>query len=169
LKDHNLSFSIHNLYDEQLIDIRPGTLRKRQLLGVWIKHLCLNANEHHYQTLTLSKGKHRAETSVINPLAATDAKQILQRLLENHDAGILAPLHFLPECSFTFASEVASGKSRQEALQQVYNIWNQDRTGTEGQDPYWRRLINSNTLFDEAFEHLAIETYTPLLASWSDA
>lgn len=167
LNNHNLSFSIHDLYNEQRVDIRPGVLRKRQLLEIWIKHLCLNANEHNYQTLTLSKGKHRAKISVINPLPASDAKQILQCMLDNHDMGILYPLHFLPECSFTFASAIATGKSRQEALQQVNKVWSQDMPGTESQDPYWRRISNANTLFDEAFEHLAIETYTPLLASWT--
>jgi len=169
LQDNKLSFSIHNIYDEQRIDIRPGTLRKRQLLEIWIKHLCLNANEHHYQTLTLSKGKHRAAHSIFSPLPATDAQQILQRLLENHDAGILYPLHFLPECSFTFASVIANGKSREEAFQQVNKVWSQDMPGTEGQDPYWRRITSSNNIFDESFEHLAIETYTPLLASWTES
>ena len=169
LQDHNLSFAIHNIYDECRIDIRPGALRKRQLLEIWIKHLCLNANEHHYQTLTLSKGEHRAEHSTLSPLPATDAQQILQRLLENHDSGILYPLHFLPECSFAFASAIANGKNREEALQLVNKVWTQEIPGTEGQDPYWRRITSSNSLFDEAFEHLAIETYTPLLASWTEA
>ena len=164
----SLSFAINTLYDQQHIDIRPGALRKRQLLEVWVKHLCLNANEHHFQTTTISRGTDKAALTVIEPIAAQDARTHLQFLVDMHDKGLSHPLCFLPECSFAYATAIASGKTRLEAIQNAQKIWATEAPGSEGQDPYWRRIAISNALFDESFEQLSIDIYSPLIANWKE-
>ena len=167
LERSSLSFAINNLYEQQHIDIRPGTLRKRQLLEVWVKHLCLNANEHYFPTTTISRGTDKAELTVIEPIAAHDARSYLQLLVDLHDNGLRRPLSFLPECSFAYASAIVSGKTRLDAMQSAKRLWAQEAQGSEGQDPYWRRIAISNELFDDSFEQLSIEIYSPLIDNWN--
>ncbi len=163
-----LAFAVNNLYGQTHIDMRPGTLRKRQLLGIWVKHLCLNACGHPYETVAISQGRDGAEVSRVSALNETEARAVLRTLLQHYDEGIRRPVHFLPECSFTFASALTSngGKSLEEARRRVSEQWLNERS-TEGQDPYWCRLDADDDLFNGDFERIAQDIYTPLITCWS--
>ncbi len=156
-----LSITVPGLYAEKHIDLRPGTLRKRQLVEVWIRHLCLNASGHELPTLMISKGSQKPAVSGINPLPATEAIDILGTLLEHYDTGIRKPLNFLPECSYAYFKAMNSGKSREQALQASLDSW-QDDYSMEPQNPYWQRLAEADELFNGAFEQAAMTVYESL-------
>ena len=164
----NLSITVPGVYAGKHIDLRPGTLRKRQLVGIWIRHLCLNASGHELPTLMISKGNQKPAVSGISPLPATEAVDILSTLLEHYDTGIKKPLYFLPDCSHTFFNAQRGGKSREDALQASLDSW-QGIYNMERQDPYWHRLAEADDLFNATFEQVAISVYQSLSQHQSKA
>ena len=164
----NLSITVPGVYAGKHIDLRPGTLRKRQLVGIWIRHLCLNASGHELPTLMISKGNQKPAVAGISPLPATEAVDILSTLLEHYDTGIKKPLYFLPDCSHTFFNAQRGGKSREDALQASLDSW-QGIYNMERQDPYWHRLAEADDLFNATFEQVAISVYQSLSQHQSKA
>lgn len=165
----SISYAVSSLYGQRQIDIRPGQLHKRQLLEVWVRHLCLCAAGHEVHSSTVSRGRNGPDITEIDPVPPDTARTLLSRLLGLHHQGIRRPVHFLPECSFSFASTLAKSNSLDEAMRATDKQWQAGMAGSEGTDPYWHRLAATDDLFDEAFTHTAVEVYGPLIQHWSGA
>ena len=166
LQNRRLAFSVASIYDNQHVDFRVGKLQKRQLLDIWIKHLCLNASGHSLATVAISYDTDSYKQSIFDATPNTEAKDILDNLISMHDRGTCQPLHFLPQLSFDYFDEIRKGKSALEALNKVRAEWKNGGPGSEPQDAYWKRLNYSSTLFDEIFKQKAQEVYAPLVGYW---
>ena len=166
LEDRMLSFSISNIYGDQHIDIRPSKLQKRQLLGIWVKHLCLCSIGQGLETKTISFDKERTQISVFDAISASEAKSTLHKLTSIHDQGTCYPVHFFPQYSYDFIEDVRKGMSHLDALNKIAAIWRTGRSGSEADDAYWKRISYSSQLFDESFTQISHEIYSPLLKAW---
>ena len=166
LQNRKLSFSVATIYGNKQIDIRPSKLQKRQLLGVWIKHLCLSASGYNLESVAISYETNRVKKLIFDAIPKAEAKNILEKIVSIHDRGICQPLHFLPQYSFDYFEEVRKGTSTLEALNKVRAKWQIGGIGSETQDRYWKRLNHSSPLFDDVFKQTALEVYNPLFLYW---
>ena len=99
----NFQSRINACFDRHLILWRPGSLRAKDRISLWLNWLalCALAPEHHWQSAWfIAKDK----TLHLSAIAASEAKVCLQRWLELWLQGQTYPLPFFAETSWTWAS-----------------------------------------------------------------
>lgn len=162
-----IAFSIANVIDHDILDIRPGMLRKRQLMEAWLTHLFANAVLGDFSTITFSFDHHKAKKSRIEPLDSADARRRLVELLTLFDEGLASPLPFLPETSYVYF-EVLEDQGREKSIEKALQVWEDISPGSEGQDRNYQRLLSFPRDFDQRFEDVARTIYAPLSACWRE-
>jgi len=166
LNETTINGEIHCLGEEH-INFRTGTLRKRQLLEVWLRHLFLNATGDERESYLISTKKSKAVQSYLMAVKRDEARALLKNFVDLYHRGIKTPLLFLPETSHTFLqtldqSDQDINLARAKALQD----YNQDQPGVEGQDYSYNRLFTFPDDFSQEFLDIARAIYDPLLAHW---
>jgi exodeoxyribonuclease V gamma subunit len=152
---------------EQHVNFRTGTLRKRQLLEVWLRHLFLNATGYERESYLISTKNNKAILSYLTAVKRDDARQLMQKFVDLYHLGITTPLLFLPETSHTFLQALDQNDqninlARSKALQE----YNQELPGVEGQDYSNNRLFTFPDDFTDEFQNIARAIYDPLMAHW---
>jgi exodeoxyribonuclease V gamma subunit len=143
------------LYKEGLIHYRlVKETKAKDLIGLWIEHLALNAidGKHNKNSLFISKDK---ETK-LKPLDKKQCCDILQVLLDYYWLGLEKPLAFFPETSFTYVKNKNSFvKANKKWLGDDYNL-------AESNDLYYQQCFNSLSLEDSEFSELANQFWQPM-------
>ncbi|NNC27644.1 exodeoxyribonuclease V subunit gamma, partial [Salinisphaera sp. USBA-960] len=78
-----LSGRIEDCYPKGLVNLRPGTTKPKDLLSLYIRHLCLNASGIHRHSYLLDAGHFHA----MAPLKAESAKAPLGQLAALFELG----------------------------------------------------------------------------------
>lgn len=152
-----------------------SSLRDKHLLSAWVRHLALLAAAPDgvaAQTLLVSRGDKKDDPPVVvrkfGQVAAPRA--LLARLIALHDEGRCAPLPLLPSCSRAWAEADDDELGRTAAAR----LWAGDDFGGQPgeRDDEAVRIVfgNAEPPFalhggDAAFAQLALELFTPLLAT----
>ncbi|MFH1438066.1 MAG: exodeoxyribonuclease V subunit gamma [Pseudomonadota bacterium] len=161
--DFRLTGRIDGIFEKGLVRFRCATVKTKDMLRMWVRHLALCA----------LKPKKSLPTSllvgsdVIHELRPVeDAANVLADLLEKYYEGMSAPLPFFPDSSWEFASAMLRGDPPDSALEAATDMWEGGfKRDGEGRDVYFDLCFGKVNPFDEAFEEAAMEIYEPLITS----
>jgi exodeoxyribonuclease V gamma subunit len=154
---------------ERLLQYRYAKTKAKDRLKLWIYHLVLNSLEGDGwpRTSLLVGLSGNEEWSAWEYLPVEGSEEILQRLLEAYWRGLVKPLRFFPESSWSYAERLLKKKKgRDHGLRGAHDAW----TGSpfnrgEGEDLYYRLCFRGTDPLDEEFERTAQEVFGPLMAS----
>ncbi|MGI3002564.1 exodeoxyribonuclease V subunit gamma [Shewanella algae] len=154
---------IEDCYPKGLVNLRPGTTKPKDLLSLYIRHLCLNASGIHRHSYLLDAGHFHA----MAPLKAESAKALLGQLAALFELGQHRPLPFMAQTSMAyFSAEVEDGlpidTEHQLRLAEAESAWLDDAGFGDGQDPHNARLFRfpedfGLTLDDSAYAGTATD------------
>lgn len=170
---------IDDISPKGLVSCRPGSAHGRDILALYLRHLCLMAagltqpSDHLQPSYLLDMGHFHA----LSPIAPKQAHDQLAHLLQHFYQGQLHPLCFMPKTSLAYASaEINEDETSQldgnhdsqhsVRLEAAQSEWldEQGELG-EGTDPHYQRLFRFPQDFTEAnFGKLADEIYRPMLS-----
>ncbi|MCL2914869.1 exodeoxyribonuclease V subunit gamma [Shewanella corallii] len=147
---------IDEVYPKGLINFRPGTAKPKDLLRVYLRHLCLNAKGHNKASYLLDMGHFHAFAAI----DADKAKGLLQQLCDLFFKGQAKPLPFMAKTSWALIEEVYKQEEQDMsgAILSLESVWVDDNGFGDGADPYNARLFQ----FPEDFTGSAQTDFAPL-------
>ena len=132
-----------------------------QLLGLWIKHLVLNAVSPKGIELIsrwLDCEKLYSFSPVESPL------KYLEELLMLYWKGLQCPLQFFPKSSYEFVKFRYKEKDIGYCLDKAMNRWcGEYNQHQESDNPYYNLAFSSVNVFDENFMNISEQIFYPLL------
>ncbi|UCD89658.1 MAG: exodeoxyribonuclease V subunit gamma [Desulfobacterales bacterium] len=154
---------IDAVWEQGLSLIQYSKIKPKYLLKSWIYHLIL---------CSLVEANLVAESYLICKDATwtfgtvSASRDMLQALLDLFWIGMSKPLHFFPEASYAYAQKVLlRGQSKGSALKTAKNKWvGSEFARGESADPYFERCFGKTDPLDEAFQSIAMQIFSPLLA-----
>ncbi|EGM70035.1 exodeoxyribonuclease V subunit gamma [Shewanella sp. HN-41] len=150
---------IDDISPKGLVNYRPGSAHGRDLLRLYIRHLCLMAMGHTQASYLLDMGHFHA----LSPIHPEQAHTGLRDLLQLFFQGQQHPLCFMPRTSLAYAQ--AEGEHA-DKLKEAEAEWldEQGEIG-EGTEPHYQRLFQFPKDFTQArFGELAQRIYTPMVS-----
>jgi len=172
ISEFKLTGRIDGIYPKGLIQYRYARLKSRDLLRAWIYHLVLNGlSVKGYPRSTLLAGL-EANRPGKRPWVAwhfapvTGSDRILDNLLGLYWEGLKRPLPFFPDSSWVYAEErIERGRASDKALQRARGKWEGDPYNRgEREDLYYQQCFGQRDCLNGAFQMLAEEIFTPMLA-----
>ena len=158
--------SVENVGPAGLVWWRPGQLRARDRIAIRLTQLALGAADAGPSgALAFSLERNAVKgTTVAVP---EDAGEHLAEWLRAWGEGRSALLPFFPETSLAYASALAKGEGRADALARARVAWFGDpvpwgRAGEVNQDAYLQLVHDSRDPLADAFEALAADLLVPL-------
>ncbi|MCL1126402.1 exodeoxyribonuclease V subunit gamma [Shewanella surugensis] len=138
-----LTGRIDDISAKGLVNYRPGTAKSKDLIRVYLRHLCLNAMGLNHPSYLLDAGKYHAFENV----KAQQAKQQLQLWISGFYQGQQQPLAFIPNTSYAYVE--AEGE-HQEKLDSAASHWLNEQTQFgDAKDPHFHRLYRFPDDFEE--------------------
>ncbi len=123
--DGRLTGSVPSIYGDDAVRVGFSRLSARSRLQAWLELLALTASapDRPWRAVTIGSGGR----SVLGPISATWAVQLLSDLVELRRTGLCEPLPFSPRTSAEYAS-VRRGQQLTPALiRDLEKVWAQDR------------------------------------------
>lgn len=168
--DVRLTGTLANVYGSTIVNFRPATLHKRQVLSAWIDHLFVNAIAGASVTKLLSIGQSSdLDVPRIDTLTALEQDEAIERLTDLarlYEQGMTQPLPLLPETSHAYLESLNKHGSWSKAAERALSHWERDSPAAEGMDPNYTRLFSFPRDFDETFVQLARRVFDPVLQHW---
>ncbi|MCG9696532.1 exodeoxyribonuclease V subunit gamma [Shewanella sp. Isolate11] len=184
-KQRQLIGRIDNISAKGLVNYRPGTANARDLIRVYLRHLCLCAMQQTAQQQDTLKpelkpqspsfvGKHHSYLLDIGhfhafaPITAEQATAQLNLWVSAFTQGQAQPLLFLPRTAMAY---VEADGDHNAKLVEAQKQWldEQGHLG-EGLEPHYQRLYRFPDDFTEAdFGQLALRLLSPLLSLYHKA
>lgn len=173
LGEFHVSGKIEGLHGDRAVRYRFGTIRARDQIAAWIRHLALCALEEGTPRRTTflagkkkktGKGK-RDEVSLYVFRPVENPRPILEGLLALYWEGLRHPLPFFPETSFAYGRAVfGKGKSGGDALADARREWEKDGEYTpgEGGDPILKLVFGAADPLGGPFPSVAEQVLAPL-------
>lgn len=145
-----LTGRIDNISPKGLVNYRPGTAKSKDLIRVYLRHLCLNAMGLDRPSYLLDAGKYHLFSS----LTAQQAKQQLQTWVAYFYEGQQQPLAFIPNTSYSYVEAKGSHDEKLEAAAQEW--LNEQTQFGDANDPHFHRLYHFPDDFKEdRFGHIS--------------
>jgi exodeoxyribonuclease V gamma subunit len=168
----HLTGLLDGIYPQGLLQYRYATLKSRDFLRAWIRHLVLNSLSpkgypRHTRLAGVEKKRSGERTWVAWHFAPVErCGPILEQLLRRYWEGLKRPLPFFPESAWVYATERIERKTEPEqALHKARGRWEGDRYNRgERQDPYYQQCFRVRDCLDEAFERITEEIFAPMMA-----
>jgi exodeoxyribonuclease V gamma subunit len=158
----HLTGLLHDLYPTAHVRHRAASLKAKDLLHAWVRHLALQLS-----------GAAPRETLLFASDAAwrftprDDAPALLADLLALYREGLRSPLPFFPTTSLAYATHTLdpTGRKRDDPVTAARKVWagSSHRRG-ESEDPWFRLCFPADPL-DTPWQHLATRLFAPLLAT----
>ena len=158
--------SVENLGSGGLVWWRPGRLRARDRIAIWLTQLALAAaGSGPPGALALSLERNAAKGTPFS--APEDGREHLSMWLRAWREGRSALLPFFPETSLRYASALAKDGDRAGALERARTAWSGGPSpwnsgGEATRDPYLRLVHGDHEPLSEEFEALAAGLLVPL-------
>ncbi|WP_445666082.1 exodeoxyribonuclease V subunit gamma [Fodinibius sp. AD559] len=165
--EFRLSGRLSDIYENARIAYRFGSMRPKDVIDLWIKHLCLQAvKPEGHPGISRLFTRHKRKDFVEYQLGIIeDYEVILEQLLEMYWQGLQQCSYFFPESTFAYAEEICYKNGDPESgLNKAGNKWIRDYGSYpgEGEDPYNKLLLGSvNPLQQQAFKSAAEQFWAP--------
>ncbi|MBV7315078.1 exodeoxyribonuclease V subunit gamma [Shewanella sp. NIFS-20-20] len=156
---------IDDVYPKGLINVRPGTTKPKDLMRLYLRHLCLNASGKALPSYLLDAGHFHC----LHPVAQDQALNLLIELITCFTAGLQRPLMFMAQTSLAY-QEADSELDHQQKLAEIAAIWLNDSGFGDGADPHNARLFSFPDDFSDhqddiwCFSQVAHRIYQPMLS-----
>jgi len=163
-----LSGEIERVGTESALFWRYASLKGKDCLAGWLRHLALNASGRPLATTLL--GKDGAMT--FTPLSIDAAQRCLDELVALYQQGWQQPLPFFPQSAYAYALALKKDGDEEKALAAARKVWVKDEhnpASAEEDDPYYRLAFPDDDPLNANFMALAGEIFTPLLNAGTDA
>ena len=165
-KGMTLKGSLQDIYADEQVLSRCGSMRDRDRVDAWIRHLMANTQA---PTRTLLMGTNKGggvKTLELASLAQPkEAEAALAAFVEAFQAGQALPLRFFPSSSLEYVRQLAKGYEEDRALIDAGKVWwgsNHSPVPGEAADPYHHMVFGQDSPFDENFCQLALTLLQPL-------
>ncbi len=153
--------SLPDIYGDVALDYRVGKLQPRHLLSAYIRHLAGSCMGENLATICVSRGNNdNVAKTLLPPIEADEARAQLGRLVALYTVGVERPLFLAPETSSEYARELIKSGDHTRAMEKAITTFSSDRAGSEGQDRYWRRIVDE--FREETFAEAAADVWVPL-------
>lgn len=162
----HLSGEIEGVGSGSALFWRYASLKGKDCLAGWLRHLALNASGCLLATTVLGKDGAMTFTS----LPSVAAQKCLDELVTLYQQGWRQPLPFFPQSAYAYATAMQKDDNKEKALAAARKIWAQDEfnpASGEEDDPYYRLAFPDDPL-NAAFIVLATQIFTPLLNAGAD-
>jgi len=166
-----LTGRIDAIYPQRLLRYRYARIKPGDRIKVWIHHLALNSlpADGYPRTSVLvgldTNSKKETVWTAWEYLPVENGKEILGRLLAEYWAGLVRPLHFFPDSSWTYAHAVLEKNKPDEfALHNARKTWaKSDYNRGECEDPYYQLCFGNTDPIDSEFKRIAEEIFGALI------
>lgn len=148
------------IVDGGLFSYRPGKLKPRDQLRLWIGHLVLCAGGGSGgRSMHLATDKQLFIEAVDGEYALSQLAMLLSLYREGH----AAPLPFFPATSHAYAEKIDAGKEAGHALAAAESKWADGYFPGECGDPWFEQAMRDRDPLDERFCEIAAAVYLPML------
>ncbi|MBB1269399.1 exodeoxyribonuclease V subunit gamma [Shewanella sp. SR44-3] len=150
---------IDDILPKGLINYRPGAAHGRDLVRVYLRHLCLNASGQQQTSYLLDM----AQFHSFAPITPAHATAQLKAFILAYIQGQTRPLCFMPRTAFAY---VETPGSHQEKLIAAQKLWRDEQNQLgEGFEPHNHRLFRFPEDFTESgFGAIATTLLSPMLS-----
>ena len=140
-------YSVHGIWDHQL-------------LGLWLRHLVLNALDP-AGVDPVSRWLDKERLYRFGPVE--QAMDRLGELLAIYWQGLSHPLRLFPKSGLEYARHLSSGKDEEYALNKARDRWAGERNpNPEYGNPYYQLAFPTGDVLDEEFRELSSKVFLPL-------
>ncbi len=174
VSDVLLQGTVSDIYDDEFVQIRLGSLKGKSLIALWINHLFLNIT-HPEITRSVLYYVNKENVEQIFFSAQENAEESLQILIEQFKRGCLGPTEFpfLPEVMKEYFEALGTKNGTPEkALLKAQSAWtpSQFNTFAEGAD-YFNQLLwrGIEPVKQSRFQEIAKEIWAPIIQSKKEA
>jgi exodeoxyribonuclease V gamma subunit len=147
-----------------LIHYRPGRIRARDRLELWIQHLMAHLSPEGPPAASLILGLQ----TTLQYGRVPDPDSVLGGLLDLYWQGLTTPLPFFPESSLAFAAAILQqGKTDRDGLKSARTEWAPNATlglPREGEDPHMELCFRNRDPFAFPFQETALAVFGRLLS-----
>jgi exodeoxyribonuclease V gamma subunit len=160
INDVTLVGRVDSLYEQNLILWRPGKLRAKDRIALYLQWLCLCANSSTTAPQTGLNQAHFISTDKLYSLPVIEQQTALQQLaiwLEHWQLGGDQILHFYPEAAWQWVTS-------QDVNKTLSTFKGNDFAAGEGTEAHIQRVCHDLTERFEAFSHIAEALLLPLVA-----
>ncbi len=166
-----LTGRINPIYPERLLFYRYARVKARDRLVVWIHHLALNSvMADTYPRTSMLAGlepdkRREAVWAAWEYSPVENSEEILGKLLKEYWEGLMKPLHFFPDTSWTYVhTMLEKNKSEEDAINSARKIWEKtDYSRGECEDPCYQLCFGNTDPLDSEFRRIAEEVFRPFL------
>ncbi|TEW54835.1 exodeoxyribonuclease V subunit gamma [Psychromonas sp. RZ22] len=175
--DKRLIGALDDHCENGLVRIKPGNIKGKDLLKLWVEHLsyCIAHGQHLNATLFGQTKGHYFEE-----IPADYAHQRLSELIALYLQGLQQPIPFFIESAYqwceavcklqanVFILEELSFETRAAGQKAALTVFNNSRGYAEANDPYINRLFDNIEDHWQEFELIALQIFMPLLCNLND-
>lgn len=160
-----------------LVRMKPGNIKGKDLLKLWVEHLCYCIAHGQHLNATIF-GQNRG--FYFEEIPADYAHKRLQELIDIYESGLLVPLPFFVESAFqwcdavcqiqphTFILDDLSFDARAAGQKAALDCFDSKRGYSEANDPYIQRVFEHIDNHWLEFETLAVKVFMPLICNLND-
>ncbi|MCH1930123.1 exodeoxyribonuclease V subunit gamma [Shewanella sp. A25] len=150
---------IDDISAKGLVSYRPGTAHGRDILALYLRHLCLMATGYSQTSYLLDMRAFHA----LAPIAPKEAHKLLTELFLLFYQGQHSPLCFMPRTALAYIQ--AEGEHLERLLEAKTEWLDEQGEKGEGLEPHYQRLFRFPEDFTEAsFGHIAEQIYQPMVS-----
>ncbi|BAJ02378.1 exodeoxyribonuclease V subunit gamma [Shewanella violacea] len=157
---------IDDLCAKGLVNYRPGTANGRDLIRLYIRHLCICAMGSEEATTKLPHISYLLDIGhfhAFHPVAHEQAKAQLSLWLAYFQSGQVHPLMFMPRTALAYVE--AEGDHNDKLLEAQSQWLDEQSQLGEAMEPHYQRLFSFPDDFSEdEFGHLAMTLLSPMLS-----
>ncbi len=147
------------LFNGRYLESRCGTIRPRDEVALWVRHLLLNT-----QCSLQSTYVGKESLLHLRPVESTRAHALLTSLLPLYETGMSAPLRFFPAAGLAYALELAKSRDPAKAAGKASRQWQgSDFHRGESRDPAFELAFPGELLVDDALIACVQCVFDPLL------
>ncbi|QYJ73709.1 exodeoxyribonuclease V subunit gamma [Shewanella sp. FJAT-52076] len=159
-KGHKLVGTIDKVFAKGLLVARPGTAKAKDVLALYLRHLCLCASGYRQSSFLLDVGNFHA----FLPLTPDNALASLEDFISHYFEAVHTPSPLIPALAMTYIEALAEGASAEESLAEISTKWDDGNGMGEIAEPHNERLFEFPASFaTPAFTVLAERLWRPLL------
>ncbi|CAM4109259.1 exodeoxyribonuclease V subunit gamma [Shewanella aquimarina] len=167
----NLVGRIDGISAKGLVNYRPGTANARDLIRVYLRHLCLNAAADKGQATPWQRHSYLLDIGHFHgfaPITPEQALNQLSRWAEHYHQGQCEPLPFMPRTALAYVE--AEGEHREKLIAAQPQWLDEQSNLGEGQEAHYQRLFTFPDDFSEAgFGTIATSLLSPMLSLYHKA
>ncbi|MCP4582928.1 MAG: exodeoxyribonuclease V subunit gamma [candidate division Zixibacteria bacterium] len=153
--------NLDNIYPAGRLQYRVATVKARDRLKIWIKHLLYNIiKPASYPSASIIIGSDLC----LEYSSPENSLEVLRQFLDLYRQGRWIPLRFFPKSSLKFAESIYQNKPEDYALNKANSTWSgTDHNRGESEDSSYKLCFGNTSPGDDVFKDIALKVYLPLL------